>query len=80
MNEKTFSQMQDGEIWTDLAFAIAEADMEKRKCPPGGKLLDCCRAMRMLKERGMKAMYYFHGTRKFEVVKVNFCPECGRRL
>ncbi len=78
MKQKTFSEMKDGEIWTDLGLAIAEADMAKRlgKQP----VRECCRALRILKDRGTKSMNYFYGNRKFEVAKMNFCPECGRPL
>ncbi len=89
MNQKTFTQMNDQEIWQDLLAAIFTAAFSNIPRPEHAyckcaddqpKALECCRTMKLLKDRGMKSMFYFYGARKFEIAKMNFCPECGRPL
>ncbi len=80
MENKTFSQMKDAEIWNDLTYATFKDQYPLQNVYRLRRILECCRAMKALKERGMKNMFFFHGKQKYEVAKMNFCPECGRRL
>lgn len=77
MNQKTFSQMKDSEIWMDLNDAELKAEIVKesplykalREQPAGEPW--CCARMRRSKH-----VIFKDGTR----IRVCYCPRCGREL
>ena len=65
-----FIKATDAQIWADFRnsgyLPLREAT--------------CCQALRILRSMGMQHLCYYHGKDRFEVAKINFCPECGRKL
>ncbi len=83
MKEKKFTSATDAELWKNFRsceYNGTPLNQALRSFLGEEKPNDCCTALRMLKDRGMEYLCYFHGGRKFEVAKMIYCPECGRKL
>ncbi len=62
------------------AIMSEEIWREFREAQNSGPLKECCRALRLLRKIGEKWMWIYRGERPVKVAKLNYCPECGRRL
>ena len=80
MAEKKISEMNDKQIWSEFKAAHYEPMFEKEERGLDQQLKECCRVIRLLREIGLKYMWVHYQDRRFEAARLNYCPECGRKL